>query len=228
MQRLARGRDSAQASAMRRSEPILGVALLAALAVVQEGHPTTHGHGVGSPRHHPWELPPGSRYTLKDLKRATAGVFPGRMASVARMSWRRLAETLDAGERAVTVAGLGSSVLGAHGGCTEALPALKPLCGNCCTPTGGQPPPQMTGEFSPGCSPSGSTRSPPCVVQESLQRGPCLITWPGTTCLRSFLASLTRDQISKGNLLIFCCHSFPLSKLPLLTRSRITTPFADV
>eukprot|EP00873_Tetraselmis_striata_P008990 jgi/Tetstr1/429254/TSEL_019173.t1 len=93
-----------------------------------------------------WKLPesPGS-YSFDDLKRGVAGVFPEpERRSASRQAWRRVAGKLHAGE-GVTLYGVGSSVLGAHGGCSEPLPVLKALCGTCCMLQGTQPAADMSG-----------------------------------------------------------------------------------
>lgn len=96
-----------------------------------------------------WKLPesPGS-YSFDDLKRGVAGVFPEpERRSASRQAWQRVAGKLHAGE-GVTLYGVGSSVLGAHGGCSEPLPVLKALCGTCCMLQGTQPAADMSGELA--------------------------------------------------------------------------------
>ena len=108
------------------------------------------------------QLPSKGPYTMHHLKLGTRGVFasPGHHTSASRHAWRSLAEKLSNG-KGITVHGIGSSILGNHGGCSEPLPVLKQLCESCCTLVGGdyKPHVDMTGD---GCSPSLADRHPCC------------------------------------------------------------------
>ena len=100
------------------------------------------------------QLPSKGPYTMQHLKMGTRGVFasPGHHTSASRHAWRSLAEKLDNGQ-GVTIHGIGSSILGNHGGCSEPLPVLKQLCESCCTLVGGdyKPHVDMTGDGCPLC-----------------------------------------------------------------------------
>lgn len=115
----------------------------------REGHSrlslsNVHKEGGDAPL---WELSSSQgAYGFEDLRRGAAGVFPEpERASLSRDAWQRVARKLKEG-RGVTIYGIGSSILGAHGGCSEALPVLQELCGTCCMLQGTQPVSDMSGE----------------------------------------------------------------------------------
>jgi len=105
------------------------------------GETGTDSHGGEDADWEPWFLPADSGVSLRDLKRGLQlnnhlGSGDRHGSHAARASWAawgRLRRKLEAGKPVLGV-GIGSSVLGIHGGCSGPAPQFASMCAFCCRP----------------------------------------------------------------------------------------------